>query len=340
MKTLLLEAKLRTLLENLPDMLITVERDGTIQFANHGPSGAKPESLAGVNGFDFIAPEYQAVCRALLAKAFAESEVQTVEVRDVFGSWWACRLAPILEKEVVGSVIVICTDITEQRIAADAVRKEQQLLRQLLDLHERDRQIAAYEIHDGFAQSLTAALCNFEAYRQLQAQQPAQAKAVFDVGLGLLSKSIAEARRLIGGLRPPILDELGIVAALEYLVCEWREKSEAEIQFLQDVDFERLAPPLESALFRIVQEALGNACRHSGSKTVRVELFEKGPRILLRVCDWGRGFDTAAVQEGRFGLHNIRERVRLLGGQFSITTAAGQGTHLSVELPLIERAPE
>jgi PAS domain S-box-containing protein len=334
------ETQLRSLVTNLPDMLITVARDGTIQFVNHGSSTTPVEAVTGVNAFDFVAPEYQAVCHDLLAQAFARREVQTIEALDMLGSWWACRLVPIAEEEEVQSVMVICTDINQQHIAADALHKEQQLLRQLLDLHERDRQLIAYEIHDGCAQHLTAALYGFEAYQRLQHQQPDQAQAAFETGLRMLRKCMAEARRMIGGLRPPILDELGVVAALDYLICEYHERGGPEIQFSHDLEFERLAPPLESAIFRILQESLSNACRHSQSKKIRVELFDREGRVYIDVRDWGIGFDSAEVQEGCFGLRGIRERVRLLGGQFSLTTAAGQGTHISVALPLVARMQE
>jgi PAS domain S-box-containing protein len=237
--------------------------------------------------------------------------------------------------QVVGYQCYIL-DITAQKTAAEAVQKEQQLLRQLLELQERDRRLIAYEIHDGFAQQLTGALYNFEAFNRLRAEHPEKAQQSFDTALRMLRQSLADARRLIGGLRPPILDEFGIMAAIDYLICESRQRGEAAIEFSHQVQFDRLAPPLESALFRIVQECLANACRHSQSRTIRVELRQEGDRMGVDVRDWGIGFDPASLQEGRFGLQGIRERARLLGGRVTIDTAPGRGTHVCVELPLIE----
>jgi signal transduction histidine kinase len=236
--------------------------------------------------------------------------------------------------------MAIATEITQRRKAEQAIQKEQQLLRRLLDLHERDRQLTAYEIHDGFSQYLTGALYNLQGFRELQARKPRQAWEIFDAGLLLIQRSIEEARRLIGGLRPPILDESGIVAAIDYLACEAAESKEAEVEFIHDVKFQRLASPLESVIFRIVQESLTNARRHSQCAKIRIELRQHDDRIRIDVRDWGLGFDPTKVEEGRFGLQGIRERARLFGGQVSIETAPQQGTHVSVELPLVERAGE
>jgi signal transduction histidine kinase len=101
-----------------------------------------------------------------------------------------------------------------------------------------------------------------------------------------------------------------------------------------------LVPPLESAAFRIVQEAVANACRHSRSPGVIVELIQRDDRLHIKVQDQGVGFDPNAVEETRFGLRSIRERARLLGGRAEIQSAPGSGTSISVELPVVLRADE
>ena len=110
-----------------------------------------------------------------------------------------------------------------------------------------------------------------------------------------------------------------------------------QITFQSEVAFGRLVPILENAVYRIVQEALTNACKHSRSPQIQVELRQLGDVLRVGVQDWGLGFDPAGVGEDRFGLTGIRERTRLLGGTVRIETAAGQGTRLTVELPLLPR---
>jgi signal transduction histidine kinase len=231
-------------------------------------------------------------------------------------------------------VMCICTDVTEQRLAAEAVKKEQRLLRRMLELQERERRLVAYEIHDGFAQQLTGALYRLQAFRETLARDSAKAWQDFDSAARMLARAIDETRRLISGLRPPILDELGVVEAVEYLVCERRLEGGPEIEFEHDLACPRLAPPLQNTVFRIVQESLSNACRHSRSRRIHVALRESDGRIHISVRDWGVGFNPDDVQRQRFGLQGIRERVRLFDGRVVIESAPNEGTHVSVELPL------
>ncbi|MGD0519456.1 MAG: PAS domain S-box protein, partial [Thermoguttaceae bacterium] len=154
-------------------------------------------------------------------------------------------------------IMAVSRDVTERKQAEAAIRKEQRFLRHLIDLQERDRKLMAYEIHDGLAQQLTGALFKLQSLETIQEKQdlPASRKILDDV-LQLIRESVAEARRLIGGLRPPILDESGIVAAVEDLGADRRHGDKSQIEFVNQVQFRRLAAPLEVALFRIVQECL------------------------------------------------------------------------------------
>lgn len=252
-----------------------------------------------------------------------EISVSAIRLR---GQWWA---------------VAVVRDISERHRAAEELIREQRLLREMLDLHERERRLVAYEIHDGLAQMLTGAQFKLEAFRQKlhgQAVADPEVWKVFEQGLGLLGDGQVEARRLISGLRPPILDDSGVVAAIEYLASDVQDRGGPQIEFVPEVHFQRLAAPLESALFRIVQETLNNACRHSGSQKVRIELHETDHHVRLVVQDWGVGFDPAQIDPSRFGLRSIRERARLLGGKAEIHSALGEGTRIVVELPLVEPA--
>ena len=215
------------------------------------------------------------------------------------------------------------------------LRREQRLLRDVLDIQERDRKLVAFEIHDGLAQQLTGALYKFQAVEPLQPSDPVTARQAFQDAIDLLREAITEVRRLIGGLRPPVLDASGVVAAIDYLIAEHRERPCPEIEFLHADNPERLAPPLEGALFRIAQECLTNACRYSKSHKIRVELGRKGDRILIEVRDWGVGFDPAKVESGHVGLRGIRERAELLGGVARIESSPGKGARIHVELPAL-----
>ena len=109
----------------------------------------------------------------------------------------------------------------------------------------------------------------------------------------------------------------------------------AKIEYYSRVVFDRLAPILENAIFRIVQEALTNACLHSKSDRVRISLVQRDDRLQIKICDWGVGFDTRSIRENRFGLEGIRQRVRLLGGKCRIRSRVGRGSRIAIELPVV-----
>ena len=107
----------------------------------------------------------------------------------------------------------------------------------------------------------------------------------------MLQQGHFEARRLIAGVRPPILDESGVVAAISHLVNEQNHLKGPKIEYRSEVNFDRLAPILENAIYRIVQEGLTNACKHSKSEKVRVSLVQQEDRVRIEIRDWGIGFD-------------------------------------------------
>ena len=328
------ESKLRSLLENLPDLVLVLDRDANVLFVNHSRTRCSPETLQGKSGIVFTAPEYRSLSQRALDQALITGLPQSMEVQDVFGLWWLCRLVRLADENGSKRVMAICTDVTQQRVATEGVKKEQQLLRRLLDIQEQERQLVAYEIHDGFAQQLAGALFRLQAFREMFSRNPAEAWKGFDAGVQLVCRAIDETRRLISGLRPPVLDEFGVAEAVQNLVYEFNRGGAAEIAFEHNMADQRLPPPLENAIFRIVQESLTNAVRHSRSDKIRVALNRRGNRICIDVRDWGVGFDSSSVAEQRFGLQGIRERARLLEGRMTIESASGRGTHISVELPL------
>jgi signal transduction histidine kinase len=215
------------------------------------------------------------------------------------------------------------------------LQEKQRFLRQLLNAHERDRQLVAYEIHDTFVQDVIGALMFVDAFqaKKFTADDPDWEE--FARARKLLRKAIDEARRMISGLRPPIIDEQGIVAAIEYLVSELTTRGQ-KIRFRHSMRAKRLPPLLEATIFRIVQEALKNLERHSGSDYGEIELTQEDRTIRLVVSDFGVGFDPENVAEGHFGMQSIQERTRLMGGTATIRSAPGEGADVIVELPFVE----
>ena len=273
-------------------------------------------------------------------KAMASGRPAEVEVtgRRRDGTEFAVHLkvSPLLDQDGrANGFIEVVEDIRDRKRAEAALERERQTLKHLLQSSDHERQVIAYEIHDELAQLLAGAIMQFQTYVHLKGEKSRRAAKMFDAGMTMLHQVHAEARRLISGVRPPILDEEGIVAAISHLVNEHRRQASSTIDFRSSVKFSRLVPILENAIYRIIQEALANACQHSRSKRIQVELMQLEDKLRIKVEDWGVGFKPGEVEEDRFGLAGIRERARLLGGTSNVESTPGQGACLTVELPLV-----
>lgn len=218
----------------------------------------------------------------------------------------------------------------------DALLRERALLHRSLELHERDRQLLAFEIHDGIVQDMAGAAMLIDSAARQATFDTLAAENNLERGVRALRESVAEARRLIRGLIPVVLDQAGFVASLEKLVRRFEADQGLRIDFHASVQLTHLAPAFEMIILRIVQEALNNVWRHSEAQVARVEVVQQGDQLLLTIADAGRGFDPAAVKATRYGLTGMKERARLLGGVTQIDSQPGQGTRVQVTLPLAQ----
>jgi signal transduction histidine kinase len=237
-----------------------------------------------------------------------------------------------LEQLVAERTAELAHEIEERKQAHEALRAERERLRAALAVQERERRLIAYEIHDGLAQHLAGAMMQAQSLHQLPALHCSQAVQALEALEHLIDESLREARGLISGLRPPSLDDYGAEAAIEEFLA--RNGHEVPIEFVSHLGSNRLPSALENVVFRIVQEGVNNACRHSRTDHVRVMLLEEQGSIRVEIQDWGTGFDPTQVQPDCYGLEGIRERARLLGGQAAIESRLGQGTRITVTLPV------
>ncbi len=202
----------------------------------------------------------------------------------------------------------------------------------LLDIQDRERRLIAYEIHDGLTQYLAG------AHMHLQASEAAigDCPAAVDLreGIRLVAAAAAESRRLIEGSRLSLVDDLGVVPAIESLIINGHDQG-PRVRFHSDLPGPRLLAAIEATIFRIVQESLANARNHAGADMVTIELSRTSSAVRIRVTDDGHGFDPADVSEDRFGLEGIRQRATLFGGEACIQSAPGQGTTIDVVLPVL-----
>ena len=205
---------------------------------------------------------------------------------------------------------------------------------------EAERARLAREIHDGPVQDLIALSQRAEmAKRLVQRGETVEAEALLTELRGAELATVDDLRRMIGALRPSYLEDLGFIPALEVLVRQVAAQTTADV-LLEDVCQEkRLAPEAELAAYRIAQEALNNAVQHAQAGTITVRVRCDSDGLVLSVRDDGVGFDLPPspdllTQAGHFGLLGMRERAVLLGGSFRVQSTAGQGTRITVHLPV------
>ncbi len=214
------------------------------------------------------------------------------------------------------------------------------LLRDLFHAMESERQKVAGELHDGLGQSLSLLISGL---RTAQAEkEPADSlRRLYDLER-LAQSALADVRRLARGLRPSLLDDLGLAPALQKLAEDVSEHAAIQVTVNADgVEGRRLPGVVETAIFRIVQESLSNAMRHSRATRIDVACTCDDRRAVVRVADNGNGFDPGMLSgTGSAGMHmgllGMGQRVALLGGQFRVESAPGDGCRIEATFPLRE----
>ncbi|MCE9544999.1 MAG: PAS domain S-box protein [Planctomycetia bacterium] len=335
-QTALAESKMRlqTVVDNTPIVLWSVNQDGIITLSEGKALenlGLRPGEIVGQSAFEINSDDPQVLRQ--LRRALAGEELE--DVSHVRGQHFQYHYVPIRADD--GTILGangVATDVTSRIRAEQALEQEQHVLRQMLELEDRERKLVANEIHDGFVQYVVGAHMRLDAVRERLAAGEEVPEGAMDTALKLLRKGIVEARRLISGLRPMIIDEVGLIGAIEHLIADRDFCQGVTVRFTHRMQRERLNPLLEATLLRIVQEAMTNIKRHSGSGRAEIQMTQDGDRLLLEIEDWGCGFNPASIPPARFGLRSIQERARLFGGNAKITSSKGAGTQIVVSVPM------
>jgi PAS domain S-box-containing protein len=237
---------------------------------------------------------------------------------------------------------VILRDVTGRVRAEEALRKSREELRELAlvsdSVREQEKSRIARELHDELAQSLTALKMDVSWLRGHLPSRDASVSGKLDDIDALLDGTVAATRRISADLRPLMLDDLGLVPAVEWLVQKFTERHAIPCKLELGAPDLELHEPHASAVFRILQESLTNAARHARASRVEVSIGLTNGAVALRVRDDGRGFSPDDPRKpGSFGLMGLRERAYVLGGEVSIASEPGRGTTVEVRIPLESR---
>ena len=246
------------------------------------------------------------------------------------------RITSLIALPLLTLSLCVCYDLIRTS-AIREIQSEQDVMKQFLNAQEVERQLLAYDLHDGLVQQLAgAAMYSDTALQTLAVDSADETEANILRATELVRTSIDEVRRLMRGLRPPALDEQGLVAAIHYLVDEKKKETDASIEMQVNGDLGgRLHSLVESSLFRACQESLNNALKYSRASQIKVLLDRAGQHVVLRVIDDGVGFTPSDTRDDAFGLRGIRQRARLLGGIAKIESQVGHGTQVEVQVPLV-----
>jgi signal transduction histidine kinase/outer membrane murein-binding lipoprotein Lpp len=282
-----------------------------------------------------IAQEIEELNNANLAAQRAEVSRRQIAFRaELRGLLWQTILLGI----VVAVIVVVRLRILERRsdvqrtIAEEAERQMRQLSQERDAAQEEERKHLSRELHDHVAQVLTALRMELGRIERTKSRSDARVDVAVAECKKLVDSMFRTVRDLALGLRPSMLDDFGLQAALEWHVRDFTNRCEASVELTIDGDFDTLPDRHRTCIYRAVQEALTNCIRHAKAHVIRVSVAAAADRLLLSVTDDGIGFDPARRRAG-LGLRGIEERVRDLDGTMTIGPGEGGGTRLAIRMP-------
>jgi PAS domain S-box-containing protein len=308
--------------------------------------GVSPESFSPSfeNYLERVHPEDRQSSGAMMARALMDGRGFSMQERIVRpgGEVRYLRSQGEVARNERGKPIKVfgaCLDITEQRHSERALRRAAQdlhgLTRRLVQAEEAERRRLARELHDRVGQSLSALNINLDIISRDGGLAPAVRKRLED-SIALVDGTLQSIESVMAELRPPLLDEYGLAAALGWHAEEFSRRTGIEVSVEDNAREAAQGLRLEAALalFRIAQEALNNVLKHARARTVNIEISTIENQVTLAVRDDGQGFDASSARRGRWGMTTMRERVEAAGGSLRLESAPGQGTRVLATVPL------
>jgi len=340
-------AEQAALLELTQDSVFVIDMEGTILFWSRGAEAMLGYSKAQASGkisHDLLSTEFprpMADIRADLMQAgHWEGDIVTTAQdgkRIVMASRWALQWG---KRDQAPRILVINSDITERTRGEAALILQREQLRALAErlqwVREEDRKKVARELHDQIGQILTAIKMDMTWITRHLPQTETAALARLAESIQLLNDGVKTVRTICSGLRPGVLDDLGLAAAIEWQAGEFASRN--------GIQCEVTVPPVDlhldgdraTATFRIFQECMTNVIRHAQAKSVHVDLVQEDENILLVVQDDGIGFIESGLSNGlgSLGLLGMKERAQFCGGNVHIASSPGNGTRVTVRVPV------
>ncbi len=345
------EKKYRSIFENAIGGIYQTTKEGRYITTNRALAhilgyGSPEELIASVSDISrlYVKPDRRQEFMRIIEKNNIITGFESEVYRKNGGKIWICEHARAIYN-TLGDLHYFegCVeDITVRKRAEEELKTSREQLRSLSayieSAREEERMYIAREIHDELGRMLTALKMELVC---LSGKIPGDKEALLEKTKAmsdLIDAAIKTVQRISTALRPALMDDLGLVAAIEWQVEEFRKRTGISCELASDAEDLFIDRSVSIAFYRILQEALTNIVRHADANIVKVTFIKKpSGKLMLEVCDNGKGITEAQISSPRaFGLTGIRERVYLLGGEVTITGNEGKGTTLKVEIPYQE----
>jgi PAS domain S-box-containing protein len=352
-KNLELDAIVRT----APDIIFSRRADGARDYISdrfYEYTGTSPNSADGFRWMDYVHPEdkersVEEWMQSVQSGCHYESEYRLLG-KDAQYRWFRARAVPI--RDDTGEIVKwygTCSDIHDSKMLEQSMRDNatalektvaartedlRRLSGRLLTLRDEEQRRLARELHDGLGQELVAAKMTMDSAFQQTTTKTAR-QAMLEVSV-MIDQAIKQVRSISHLLHPPLLDEVGLLSAVQWYLDGLTKRSGINTSLeISPTDFPRLAREVEIAVFRIIQEALTNVFRHSSARNASIGLARKGEHVVVTVCDDGKGIgriSSAQIDGVGVGIGGMRQRAREFGGELRVSDA-NPGTLVEAVIP-------
>jgi two-component system sensor histidine kinase UhpB len=343
------EENFRALAENAPDNIYKISRDGTILYINRSEGDMAHGENVGASIFNYVNESDHDKLKLTIETAWTEMQSQTIELEgnpaldDI--SWYRCRIGPVLKDDQVESLVFIPSNITDKKLAETELKelnsRLQHLTRHLENIRDEEKQRISMEIHDQLGQELTGfklGLFYIQQKAQQQESHTEEEKEILNKVAELIdlnTQTIQTVRRIAHELRPVVLDNMGLIPAVEWHVENFNKSHTTQCHLSVDVGDEHFDNELSTAIYRITQETLTNIHRHAQADNAYINLHCVNHQLTLEIKDDGVGIDVEkAFKSKSLGLFGIRERIKNWNGDLDIQGEPGKGTTIRITIEL------
>ena len=343
------EESFRALAENAPDSIYKIDRDGDIIYVNRDVDSGSQQDMLGTRITKHVSESNHEAIMAAIEKAWTTKSNQTVEIdgdmSDEAARWYYCRIGPVMKDGQVESLILIPSDITEKKKAEIELKylneRLHELTQHLETIRDEEKKRISMEIHDQLGQELTGqklGLFWIQQHLKQNGQDGMDMEAITEKLqslVELVTQTIQTVRRIAHELRPVVLDNIGLIPALEWHVDNYNTNHETQAHLNISVGNANFEKDLSTALYRITQETLTNINRHAQATNAYINFYKTDERLMLEVRDDGVGIDLEKAKKSKsLGLFGIRERIKKWDGHLEIKGVPEKGTSITVSIDL------